>query len=115
MLSCASRRRRTVAFPDEESRRQKAFHPPGNYRSKAYRADVRRRVGTQRIHAGDCQFLDGTSAGGLARVMLASDYLAAGRTGATKLFAEVRSSYADGIDFEGTPLIDIVEKLERAK
>jgi hypothetical protein len=63
-------------------------------------------------HGSDCQFLDGTSAGGLARVLLAADRLAAGQTeSASQLLAEVRTTYADGIDFEGTSLVDLAENL----
>lgn len=66
-------------------------------------------------HGSDCQFLDGTSVGGLARVLLASDRMAAGRDDAGPLLAEVRASFSEGIDFEGRPLIDLVERLENPR
>jgi beta-lactamase regulating signal transducer with metallopeptidase domain len=63
-------------------------------------------------HGSDCQFLDGTSVGGLARVLLAADRIAAGQTdAASPLLKEVCTSYADGIDFDGTPLVDLTAKL----
>jgi cell division septum initiation protein DivIVA len=61
----------------------------------------------------DCLFLDGTSAGGLARVLLAADRIAAGQKAeAGRLLSEVRTAYAGGIDFEGTPLVDLAAALE---
>jgi len=63
-------------------------------------------------HGSDCLFLDGTSAGGLARVLLAADHMKTGQPDVARLLDEVRNTYADGIDFEGTPLIDVVKRLE---
>lgn len=64
--------------------------------------------------AGDCLFLDGTSVGGLARILLARDAVAAGRPQeAAVRLREARAGYADGIDFEGTAIADLVDEAAR--
>lgn len=63
-------------------------------------------------NASDCLFLDGTSVGGLGRVLLAADHAAAGNTPeAARLLAEVRAGFADGIDFDGVPLTDLADTI----
>ncbi|RYD28892.1 MAG: M56 family metallopeptidase [Verrucomicrobiaceae bacterium] len=64
--------------------------------------------------AGDCLFLDGTTVGGLARILLARDALTAGRPDeAAARLREARASHADGIDFEGNSIADLADALAR--
>lgn len=63
--------------------------------------------------SSDCLFLDGTSVGGLARVLLAEDCFETGSPAeAVRLLGEVRTAYPQGIDFEGTPLIELADRVE---
>lgn len=64
--------------------------------------------------AGDCLFLDGTSVGGLARILLARDAMAAGRIPETKArLQEAKAAYADSIDFEGNAIGDLADAADR--
>jgi hypothetical protein len=61
----------------------------------------------------DSYYLDGTSVGGYARLVLGADYKKAGKdTKAKKLFDEIRKDYANATDHGGALLVDILAKQE---
>lgn len=58
----------------------------------------------------DAYFLDATSVGGVARLMLAQDAIAAGReTEAQRWRAEIDANFAEELDFGAVPLMDILQ------
>ncbi len=60
----------------------------------------------------DCHYLDGTSVGGVARLVLARDLIAAGRKGeAVILLDELERDFTGCIDHEGNPIEDGVAEL----
>ncbi len=57
---------------------------------------------------GDCYFLDGTSVGGMARLYLSRDHK--GTREGRDWLAELRSEFADAIDFSGASLLEVAQK-----
>ena len=60
----------------------------------------------------DCFYLDGTSVGGVARLALAQDLIAAGRKAeASALLDELEKDFTGYLDHEGNPIEDAVKEL----
>ncbi len=74
----------------------------------AREAALRRLIATH----SDCLYLDGTSVGGLARLLLAEDLLAAGRAGeAAGFIKEIEEQFPDHLDHDGKLLAETARSL----
>ena len=79
--------------------------------ARVSQGEARKALLTRAIqHHGDACFLDGTNVGGVARLMLAQDAEAAGRTAdALRWKDEIEKSFPHELDFGAVPLVDVIK------
>ncbi|GAA5121562.1 M48 family metalloprotease [Luteolibacter yonseiensis] len=115
-----ARRKLTTAEKEEVYAELSARYPRSNRTGCAKLFSARAASGTVRerklreviAESGDCYYLDGTSVGGVARLILAQDLVAAGRTDeAGKWLDELEKDFAGYLDHEGNPLEDAAREL----